>query len=82
MQVTHEHGLIFNREKCNMKTTSVTFFGTVYDKDGAYPDPKNVEGTPEVLRYDHIPVTVHSFPLNIHHTPVRTTAERFRVHLE
>ena len=26
-----------------MKTTSVTFFGTVYDKDGAHPDPKKVE---------------------------------------
>ena len=35
--------LIFNREKCDVKTTSVTFFGTVYDKDGAHPDPKKVE---------------------------------------
>ena len=26
-----------------MKTTSVTFFGTVYDKDRAHPDPKKVE---------------------------------------
>ena len=26
-----------------MKTTSVTFFGTVYNKDGAHPDPKKVE---------------------------------------
>ena len=43
MRVAHEHGLIFNREKCYMKTTSVTFFGTVYDKDGAHPDPKKVE---------------------------------------
>ena len=43
MQVTREHGLVFNREKCDVKTTSVTFFGTVYDKDGAHPDPKKVE---------------------------------------
>ena len=43
MRVAHEHGLVFNREKCNVKTTSVIFFGTVYDKDGAHPDPKKVE---------------------------------------
>ena len=30
-------------EKCDVKTTSVTFFGTVYDKDEAHPDPKKVE---------------------------------------
>ena len=43
MQVAHEHGLVFNQEKCDVKATSVTFFGTVYDKDGAHPDPKKVE---------------------------------------
>ena len=43
MQVAHEHGLIFNWEKCDVKATSVTFFGTVYDKDRAHPDPKKVE---------------------------------------
>ena len=43
MRVTHEHGLVFNQEKCDVKTTSVTFFGTVYDKDRAHPDPKKVE---------------------------------------
>ena len=43
MWVAHEHGLIFNWEKCDVKATSVTFFGTVYDKDIAHPDPKKVE---------------------------------------
>ena len=46
MRVAREHGLIFNQEKCDMKTTSVTFFVTVYDNsppDGAHPDPKKVE---------------------------------------
>ena len=43
MRVTREHGLVFNREKCDVKTTSVTFFGTVYNKNGAHPDPKKVE---------------------------------------
>ena len=43
MKVAREHGLVFNREKCDVKASSVTFFGTVYDKDGAHPDPKKVE---------------------------------------
>ena len=43
MQVACEHGLIFNWEKCDVKATSVTFFSTVYDKDGVHPDPKKVE---------------------------------------
>ena len=43
MQVACEHGLIFNWEKCDVKATSVTFFGTVYDRDRAHPDPKKVE---------------------------------------
>ena len=43
MRVAREHGLVFNQEKCDVKAASVTFFGTVYDKDGAHPDPKKVE---------------------------------------
>ena len=43
MRVARKHGLIFNQDKCEVKATSVTFFGTVYDKDGAHPDPKKVE---------------------------------------
>ena len=34
-------------DKCEVKATSVTFFGTVYDKDGAHPDPKKVEAHPQ-----------------------------------
>ena len=43
MRVVWEHRLVFNREKCNVKASSVTFFGTGYDKNGAHPDPKKVE---------------------------------------
>ena len=32
-----------------MKASSVTFFGTVYGKDGAHPDPKKVEATHKML---------------------------------
>ena len=43
MRVAREHGLVFNREKYDVKSSLVTFFGTVYDKNGAHPDPKKVE---------------------------------------
>ena len=43
MRVACEHGLIFNGEKYEVKKDSVTFFGTVYDANGAHPDPKKVD---------------------------------------
>ena len=42
MQVTREHGVVFNGEKCAVKQPSVKFFGWIYDKDGAHPDPSKV----------------------------------------
>ena len=38
-----EHSLVFNAEKCEVKKDSVTFFGIVYDANGAHPDPKKVD---------------------------------------
>ena len=38
-----EHGLVCNREKCEVKKDSVTFFRTVYDTNGDHPDPKKVD---------------------------------------
>ena len=43
MRVSREHGLVFNSKKCTIKAPYITFFGTLYDKDGAHPDPKKVE---------------------------------------
>ena len=43
MCVACEHSLVFNGEKCEVKKDSVTFFGTVYDANGAHPDPKKVD---------------------------------------
>ena len=43
MRTACEHGLVFNGEKCEVKKDSVTFFGTVYDANGAHPDPKKVD---------------------------------------
>ena len=42
MCTASEHGLVFNREKCEVKN-SVTFFGTVYDENRVHPDPKKVD---------------------------------------
>ena len=44
-----EHGLVFNGEKCEVKKDSVTFFGTVYDANGAHPDPKKVDASTRCL---------------------------------
>ena len=40
---THEHGLVFNGEKCEVKKGSITYFGTVYDANGTHLDPKKVD---------------------------------------
>ena len=48
MQVTSQHGLVFNREKCKVKKDSVTFFGTVYGANGTHPDPKKVDAIHEM----------------------------------
>ena len=37
-----EHSLVFNGKKCEVKEDLVTFFGTLYDANGAHPDPKKV----------------------------------------
>ena len=41
MHVAREHGLLFNGNKCEVKKDSVTFFGTIYDADGAHPKKVN-----------------------------------------
>ena len=38
-----EGGLVFNSSKCDIRQTSITFFGNVYTADGVKPDPKKVE---------------------------------------
>ena len=35
-------------EKCEFKKDSVTFYGTVYDANGAHPDPKKVDAIHEM----------------------------------
>ena len=42
MRVAHEHGLVFNKDKCAVKETSVVFLGCVYDANGTHPGPETV----------------------------------------
>ena len=43
MMVARQHGLVFNLDKCKIKEPRITFFGMVYDAEGAHPDPEKVE---------------------------------------
>lgn len=48
MQVAREHGLVFNWDKCAIKQESIRFYGLVFDKHGAHPDPKRVTAMAEI----------------------------------
>ena len=76
MHASQQHGLVFNGEKCEVKKDSVTFFCTVYDADGAHPDPKKVDAdaitrdpitTATVLGNGHLPLSIHSITLYTHY---------------
>ena len=43
MKVASQYGLVFNSEKCHIKESQVKFFGVIYDKNGAHPDPAKVD---------------------------------------
>ena len=42
MKVATQHGLVFNWEKCQIKRDRIRFYGLVFDKHGAHPDPQRV----------------------------------------
>ena len=43
MEVTKQHGLVFNSEKWELKVPQIKFFGMMFDKDGVHPDPAKVK---------------------------------------
>ena len=49
VRFTCEHGLVFNKDKCAVKQTSVVFFKCVYDANGAHPNPKKVSAVHKML---------------------------------
>ena len=48
MKVAREHGLVLNKKKCEVKSNSVKFFGCIYDKHRAHPDPSKVSTIKEM----------------------------------
>ena len=48
MKVVREHGLVLNKKKCEVKSNSVKFFGYVYNKHGAHPDPSTASAIKEM----------------------------------
>ena len=88
MRVTHEHRLVFNRDKCAVKQTSIVFFICVYDTTGTHPDPEKVNAVhkmpaPETVpQIGNLPVTLSTITLLLHNTPMWAAEERNRVHLE
>ena len=43
MQVPRKYGLIFNLDKCEVRTPCIKFFGCIYDASGVHPDPAKVQ---------------------------------------
>ena len=43
MNKAREHGLVFNYEKCQIKSKEISFFGMIYSASGVRPDPKKCE---------------------------------------
>ena len=48
MRVIHKNGLVFYKDKCAVKQTSIVFLGYVYDANGAHPYPEKVSSVHEM----------------------------------
>ena len=48
MTRAREKGLIFNPQKCHIKTSKVPFFGNIYSKEGVRPDPAKVQAIMDI----------------------------------
>ena len=42
-KTAQRHGLVFNDAKCEIKRTTIRFFGLIFDADGVHPDPERIE---------------------------------------
>ena len=43
MRAAQNHGLVFNGDKCKIKTSKLYFFGLVFDANGVHPDPARID---------------------------------------
>ena len=48
MAHAQERGLVFNLDKCAVKTPEINFFGNQYTKDGVQPDPDKVQAIADI----------------------------------
>ena len=48
MDAAKEYGLVFNSEKCTIKSDSISFFGNTYSEEGISPDPAKVQAITEM----------------------------------
>ena len=39
VRAAQKHCLVFNGDKCKLKTSKLLFFGLVFDANGVHPDP-------------------------------------------
>ena len=92
MHVACEHRLVLKREKCEVKKDSVTFFGTVYNANGAHPDPKRVDAIHEMPLPENQSqlqqflgmvtyLTFHPITLYTHRTTTRIAEKGLRIHV-
>ena len=90
MIIACEHGLVFNKDKCTVKTDH-SIFGCASDITWAHPDPEKVSAvhkmlapgdnnlTTKVPQIGNLPVTLHTLTLLLHCTPKWAAEERNRI---
>ena len=43
MQTAHEHGIVFNSTKCQIRQPEIAFYGAVFAAQGMQPDPAKIQ---------------------------------------
>ena len=43
MQAANDSNLVLNSRKCQIKLPQITFYGTIFSKEGMKPDPKKIQ---------------------------------------
>ena len=50
MRAAQKHGLVFNGDKCKIKTSELYFFGLVFGVNGAHPDPARIDDIRSMMK--------------------------------
>ena len=82
IQVASQAGLVFNSKKCEINVDSVNFLGTIYDSNGAHPDPdkifaiRDLSSPLTVVQLQHLLVIVTYLSLFIQNLANQTASLR------